>query len=51
MKRLFLHAAELHIDSPGTGERLKFQSPLPDPLENILDKLRRNLGAAWDQHE
>jgi 23S rRNA pseudouridine1911/1915/1917 synthase len=49
MKRLFLHSAELHIDSPGTGERLKFQSPLPDSLENILDKLRRNLGAVWDE--
>ncbi|MBN1121738.1 MAG: RluA family pseudouridine synthase [Anaerolineae bacterium] len=49
MKRLFLHAAELHIDSPGTGERLEFQSPLPDSLENILDKLHQNLGTAWDQ--
>jgi len=49
MKRLFLHAAELHIDSPGTGQRLKFQSSLPDSLENILDKLRKNLGTVWDQ--
>jgi 23S rRNA pseudouridine1911/1915/1917 synthase len=49
MKRLFLHAAELHIDSPDSGERLKFQSPLPDSLENILDKLRRNQGTVWDE--
>jgi 23S rRNA pseudouridine1911/1915/1917 synthase len=49
MKRLFLHAAELHIDSPVTGQRLEFHSPLPDSLENILDKLRQNLGATWGQ--
>ncbi len=49
MKRLFLHAADLHIDSPGTGERLEFQAPLPDSLENILDKLRRNQGTVWDE--
>jgi 23S rRNA pseudouridine1911/1915/1917 synthase len=42
MKRLFLHAAELHLDSPGMGERLTFEAPLPVGLQNILDKLRQN---------
>nr|MBN1228445.1 RluA family pseudouridine synthase [Anaerolineae bacterium] len=48
MKRFFLHAAELHIDSPSTGERLKFSAPMPAHLEDTLAKLRRNLGAPWE---
>lgn len=40
LKRQFLHAAELHFDHPITGERLRFESPLPVGLMNILDKLR-----------
>ena len=40
LKRQFLHAAELAFDHPTTGERLAFSSPLPDNLQNILDKLR-----------
>jgi 23S rRNA pseudouridine1911/1915/1917 synthase len=47
LKRLFLHAAELHVDSPSTGERLEFRAPLPASLEDILAKLRRNLPAGW----
>jgi 23S rRNA pseudouridine1911/1915/1917 synthase len=42
MKRFFLHAAELELDSPSTGERLKFEAPLPAGLQNVLDKLRQN---------
>lgn len=41
MKRNFLHAAELSIDSPSTGERLTCKAPLPVGLQNILDKLPR----------
>ncbi len=41
MKRLFLHAANLQIDSPSNGERLEFEAPLPVGLEDILAKLRR----------
>ena len=48
MKRLFLHAAELHVDTPDTGDRLRFRAPLPVALEDVLAKLRRNLGAAWE---
>ncbi|HQA66908.1 MAG TPA: RluA family pseudouridine synthase [Aggregatilineales bacterium] len=47
LKRLFLHASELHVDSPSTGERLEFRAPLPAGLEDILAKLRRNLPSAW----
>jgi 23S rRNA pseudouridine1911/1915/1917 synthase len=42
MKRLFLHAAELHLDSPTGGGRIKVEAPLPAGLQNILDKLRQN---------
>ena len=40
LKRQFLHAAELAFDHPTTGERLKFESPLPAGLQNTLEKLR-----------
>jgi 23S rRNA pseudouridine1911/1915/1917 synthase len=40
LKRQFLHAAELALDHPTTGERLHFEAPLPVGLQNILDKLR-----------
>jgi len=38
--RLFLHAAELEVDSPSTGERLRFAAPLPPELEDVLARLR-----------
>lgn len=38
--RIFLHAAELQVDSPSTGERLTFIAPLPDALEHVLVTLR-----------
>jgi 23S rRNA pseudouridine1911/1915/1917 synthase len=41
MKRLFLHAANLHVDSPSGGERLEFEAPLPVGLQDVLAKLRR----------
>jgi len=44
LKRQFLHAHELSFDHPHTGERLTFQSPLPLPLQNLLDKLRKPTG-------
>lgn len=39
--RIFLHAAELQVDSPSTGERLTFTAPLPDQLNRVLDDLRK----------
>lgn len=47
MKRLFLHAAELQVDSPSTGARLTFSAPLPGALEDTLAKLRRGL-SGWE---
>ncbi|HEC21792.1 MAG TPA: RluA family pseudouridine synthase [Chloroflexi bacterium] len=41
MKRLFLHAAELHLDSPSTGERMRFEAPLPPDLQHVLERLRQ----------
>ena len=40
LKRQFLHAHELAIDHPATGERLRFTSELPLSLANVLAKLR-----------
>ena len=48
MKRLFLHASELQLDQPTTGERLTFHAPLPEHLEDVLAKLRRNQPDAWE---
>jgi 23S rRNA pseudouridine1911/1915/1917 synthase len=40
LKRQFLHASQLAFDHPTSGQRLRFESPLPAGLQNILDKLR-----------
>jgi 23S rRNA pseudouridine1911/1915/1917 synthase len=37
--RPFLHAAVLGFRHPGTGARLRFESPLPPDLEAVLDAL------------
>ena len=39
VERPFLHAAELAIDHPGTGERMTFTSELPDDLSTRLVSL------------
>ncbi len=41
LKRNFLHAAELTVYSPTSGEPLTFKAPLPAGLQNILEKLPR----------
>lgn len=41
LKRNFLHAHQITITSPGTGERLTITAPLPAGLQNVLDKLPR----------
>lgn len=45
--RIFLHAAALEVDSPSTGQRLRFEAPLPPELSAILDDLRRQRSGAW----
>jgi 23S rRNA pseudouridine1911/1915/1917 synthase len=39
--RPFLHAAELSFDHPSTGERVTFESALPDDLAALLSRLER----------
>lgn len=41
LRRHFLHAGSLAFDHPRTGERLRFEAPLPSGLQNVLDKLRQ----------
>jgi 23S rRNA pseudouridine1911/1915/1917 synthase len=38
-ERVWLHAAALSFDHPGTGERRSFTSPLPRDLTAVLDQL------------
>jgi 23S rRNA pseudouridine1911/1915/1917 synthase len=40
VERPFLHAAQLAFDHPTTGERCRFESPLPADLEAVLVPLR-----------
>lgn len=35
--RQFLHAAELRFQHPRTGEEMRFEAPLPDDLQRVLD--------------
>ncbi len=44
--RLFLHAAELQVDSPSTGARLRFEAALPAELAAVLGRLRQS-SAPW----
>ena len=37
--RHFLHAASLEFEHPATGERVKFEAPLPDDLATFLETL------------
>jgi 23S rRNA pseudouridine955/2504/2580 synthase len=40
LKRMFLHAAELELQHPTTGEPMRFASPLPSELEAFLSAAR-----------
>jgi len=39
LARPFLHARTLGFDHPATGERLRFEEPLPEELQAVLDRL------------
>lgn len=39
LKRMFLHAAELHLAHPISGAPLTLRAPLPPVLQNLLDSL------------
>jgi 23S rRNA pseudouridine1911/1915/1917 synthase len=38
--RIALHAASLGFDHPATGQRMDWESPLPDDLQCVLDRMR-----------
>jgi 23S rRNA pseudouridine1911/1915/1917 synthase len=40
LDRHFLHANELRLSHPHTGEPLALQAPLPEPLQTVLARLR-----------
>jgi len=40
--RLALHAATLGFDHPATGQRLRFESPLPSDFLTLIERLRRD---------
>ena len=42
LDRPFLHAGVLAFDDPSTGERLRFEEPLPRELQEVLDALARD---------
>jgi 23S rRNA pseudouridine1911/1915/1917 synthase len=46
---LALHAAELGFTHPRTGERVKFEMPMPKELQKFLDRLRAGATTA-DRH-
>jgi 23S rRNA pseudouridine955/2504/2580 synthase len=41
LKRLFLHASELHLRHPISEEPLCFRAPLASDLQRVLDRLQR----------
>ena len=41
LSRNFLHAAQLTLSHPRTGEQLSFKAPLPQTLETFLASLER----------
>jgi 23S rRNA pseudouridine1911/1915/1917 synthase len=40
LERLFLHAWRIVFASPGTGDLVRVEAPLPDALDGVLDRLR-----------
>lgn len=41
LARCALHAWKLEITHPATGQRMAFEAPLPDDMQNLLDNLRQ----------
>ena len=41
LTRQFLHAYQLGFRLPGSGEFRLFESPLPEDLAQVLEKLRK----------
>jgi 23S rRNA pseudouridine1911/1915/1917 synthase len=49
--RIMLHAAELGFIHPHTEEEIRFEEPLPDDMEKMLDRLRAPEEPASDERE
>ncbi|MFN2441917.1 MAG: RluA family pseudouridine synthase [Thermoanaerobaculia bacterium] len=45
MTRQALHASSLELDHPTTGERMKFEAPLPADFEALLEAVRGEAGS------
>lgn len=43
IRRVALHAARLAFDHPSTGRRVELESPLPEDMKRLLDRLRRGI--------
>ena len=43
-----LHAWRLELTHPRTGERMVFNAPMPPAFREIMDKLRRQYGVAYE---
>ena len=39
VRRQMLHAWRLEINHPATGERMRFESPLPEDMERLIEKI------------
>jgi 23S rRNA pseudouridine1911/1915/1917 synthase len=39
LRRQMLHALRLELDHPRTGERMSFESPLPEDMLGVLNEL------------
>lgn len=48
--RQALHAETLEFDHPATGERMSFASPLPEDMQQLLEKWRRYVGAVSSEY-
>ncbi len=44
LRRQALHAKKLEVEHPKTGERLTFEAPLHNDMQNLLDMLRKYRG-------
>jgi 23S rRNA pseudouridine1911/1915/1917 synthase len=42
--RQMLHALRLELDHPRTGERMRFESPLPEDMREVIEDLRAMAG-------
>ena len=47
LRRQFLHAHRLGFNHPITGETMVFQSPLPDDLESVLNRIGSPSSSAY----